>query len=106
AASNGDRLSFTFTGVTGSPGKMWIKNPDGTVLVPTQTLTGSGAMVEPIVVDQTGNYHVFLNPVNEATGSVPVHAYTVPPDIVHDVSVGGTPDTVPFTIPGQNAKIR
>ena len=30
-----------------SLGKMWIKNPDGTVLVPTQTLTGGGVMVEP-----------------------------------------------------------
>ena len=40
SASNGDRLSFTFTGVANSPGKMWIKNPDGTVLVPTQTLSG------------------------------------------------------------------
>jgi len=106
AAANGDRLSFTFTGVTGSPGRMWIKNPDGTVLVPTQTLTGSGAMVEPIVVDQTGDYHVFVNPQTDATGSVAVHAYTVPPDIVDDVAVDGTPDTVPFTIPGQNAKIR
>jgi len=106
AAANGDRLSFTFTGVTGSPGKMWIKNPDGTVLVPTQTLTGSGAMVEPIVVDQTGEYHVFVNPQTDATGSVAVHAYTVPPDMVDDVAVDGSPNPVSFTIPGQNAKLR
>ena len=33
-----------------------------------------------------------------------MRAYTVPPDIVHDVAVDGTPDTVPFTIPGQNAQ--
>ena len=68
SASNGDRLSFTFTGVASSPGKMWIKNPDGTVLVPTQTLSGGGAMVEPIVVGQTGDYHVFLNPQTDTTG--------------------------------------
>ena len=47
---------------------MWIKNPDGTVLVPTQTLSGSGTMVEPIVVGQTGDYHVFLNPQTDTTG--------------------------------------
>ena len=85
---------------------MWIKNPDGTGLVPTQTLSGGGAMVEPIVVGQTGVCHVFVNPQADATGSVTVRAYTVPSDIVHDVAVDGKPDTVPFTIPGQNAKIR
>ena len=71
SASNGDRLSFTFTGVSDAPGKMWIKNPDGTVLVPTQTLSGSGAMVEPVVVDQTGDYHVFLNPQADAPARSP-----------------------------------
>jgi hypothetical protein len=106
SASNGDRLSFTFTGVSGAPGKMWIKNPDGTVLVPTQTLSGSGAMVEPVVVDQTGDYHVFVNPTTESTGSVTVRAYTVPPDMVHDVAADGTPDAMAFTIPGQNGKVR
>ncbi len=106
AASDGDKLSFTFTGVTGAVGKMWIKNPDGTVLVPSQTLSGSGAMVEPIVVDQTGNYHVFLNPTTDNTGSVTVRAYTVPPDMVHDVAVDGTPDSMVFSIPGQNGKLR
>ena len=93
-------------GRRGSPGKMWIKNPDGTVLVPTQTLSGGGTMVEPIVVGQTGNYHVFLNPQTDATGSVTVRAYTVPPDMVHDVAVDGTPDSMVFSIPGQNGKIR
>ena len=63
-------------------------------------------MVEPIVVGQTGHYHVFLNPDHVNTGSVTVHAYTVPPDMVDDVAVDGTPDAVPFTIPGQNAKLR
>ena len=106
SASNGDRLSFTFTGVANSPGKMWIKNPDGTVLVPSQALTGSGIMVEPVVVDQTGTYHIFLNPDTFNTGSVTVRAYTVPPDMVHDVSVDGTPDSMVFSIPGQNGKIR
>jgi hypothetical protein len=106
SAASGDRLSFTFTGVGGSPGKMWIKNPDGTVLVPTQTLSGSGAMVEPVVVDQTGDYHVFVNPVNDSTGSVTVRAYTVPPDMVSDVAADGSANPVSFTIPGQNAKLR
>jgi len=106
AAASGDRLSFTFTGVTGSVGKMWIKNPDGTVLVPSQTVSGSGIMVEPVVVGQTGDYHVFLNPTADNTGSVTVRAYTVPPDMVHDVAVDGTPDSMVFTIPGQNGKIR
>ena len=63
-------------------------------------------MVEPIVVGQTGDYHVFLNPHADATGSVTVRAYTVPADIVHDVAVDGTPDPCVFTIPGQNGKIR
>jgi hypothetical protein len=106
AASNGDRLSFTFTGVTVPAGKMWIKNPDGTVLVPSQALSGSGIMVEPVVVGQTGDYHIFLNPDTFNTGSVTVRAYTVPLDMVHDVAVDGTPDTMTFAIPGQNGKIR
>ncbi len=106
SASSGDNLSFTFTGVGGAPGKMWIKNPDGTVLVPTQTVSGSGIMVEPLVVGQTGDYRVFLNPTADATGSVTVRAYTVPADIVHDVAVDGTPDSMVFTIPGQNGKFR
>jgi hypothetical protein len=106
SASSGDNLSFTFTGVGGAPGKMWIKNPDGTVLVPTQTLTGAGIMVEPLVVGQTGDYRVSLNPTADAIGSVTVRAYTVPADIVHDVAVDGTPDSMVFTIPGRNGKVR
>jgi hypothetical protein len=106
SATNGDKLSFTFTGITVPAGKMWIKNPDGTVLVASQSLSGSGIMVEPIVVTQTGDYHVFLNPDTFTTGSVTVRAYTVPPDMVHDVAVDGTPDSMVFAIPGQNGKIR
>ncbi len=106
SAASGDRLSFTFTGVSGSPSKMWIKNPDGTVLVPTDTLLGSGAMVEPVVVGQAGEYHAFLNPATDTTGSVTVRAYTVPPDMVDDVAADGSSNPVSFTIPGQNAKLR
>jgi len=106
SATNGDRLSFTFTGVSGAPGKMWIKNPDGTVLVPTQTLSGSGAMVEPIVVGQTGDYRVFVNPATDNTGAVTVRAYTVPADIVTDVAANATPNPMVFAIPGQNGKFR
>jgi hypothetical protein len=106
SATNGDKLSFTFTGITVPAGKMWIKNPDGTVLVASQSLSGSGIMVEPIVVTQTGDYHIFLNPATFTTGSVTGRAYTVPPDMVHDVAVDGTPDSMVFAIPGQNGKIR
>jgi hypothetical protein len=106
SATNGDRLSFTFTGVSGTPGKMWIKNPDGTVLVPTQTLSGSGAMVEPVVVGQTGDYHVFVNPATDNTGAVTVRAYTVPGDMVVDVAADGTPNPMIFGIPGQNGRFR
>jgi len=106
SATNGDRLSFTFTGVSGAPGKMWIKNPDGTVLVPTQTLSGNGAMVEPIVVGQTGDYHVFINPATDNTGAVTVRAYTVPPDQVDDVAADGTPNPMVFAVPGQNGRFR
>jgi hypothetical protein len=104
--SNGDRVSFTFTGITVPAGKMWVKNPDGTVLVPSQSLAGSGIMIEPLVLGQNGVYHIFLNPDTFNTGAVTVHAYTVPPDIVADVAADGTPDSVPFTIPGQNARLR
>jgi hypothetical protein len=106
AGSSGDRVSFTFTGITVPVGKMWIKNPDGTVLVPTQSLAGGGIMVEPLVLGQTGAYHIFLNPDTVNTGSVTVRAYTVPPDMVHDVAADGTPDSMAFTIPGQNGKLR
>ncbi|HSD03957.1 MAG TPA: hypothetical protein VLB81_16390 [Gaiellales bacterium] len=106
SATNGDRLSFTFTGVTGAPGKMWIKNPDGTVLVPTQTLSGNGAMVEPIVVDQTGDYHIFVNPATDNTGTVTVRAYTVPDDQVVDVAADGAPHPMVFAVPGQNGRFR
>jgi hypothetical protein len=63
-------------------------------------------MVEPIAVTQTGDYHIFLNPDTFNTGSVTVRAYTVPPDMVHDVAVDGTPDSMVFAIPGQNGKVR
>jgi hypothetical protein len=106
SASSGDKLSFTFTGITVPTGKMWIKNPDGTVLAPSRALSGNGIMVEPVVVGQTGDYHVFLNPDTYNTGSVTVRAYTVPPDMVHDVAVDGTPDSMVFAIPGQNGKLR
>src|SRR5204862_8136377 len=80
AGSNGDGVWFTFTGITVPAGKMWIKNPDGTVLVPARPLLGSGIMVEPLVLGQDGDYHIFLNPDTFNTGSVTVRAYTVPPD--------------------------
>ena len=35
-----------------------------------------------------------------------MRAYTVPPDMVHDVAVDGNPDSMVFSIPGQNGKIR
>ena len=78
-----------------------IKSPDGTTLSSAVSFS-SGGFVEPKTLPQSGTYTVLVDPAANATGSVTLQLYDVPPDVTAPI-VPGSPVTVTVTAPGQNA---
>jgi hypothetical protein len=104
----GDRVSLLGTnGMAGQVGFLCdvgvsIKKPDGTELVPSTCMEGSG-FIDLTVLPSTGTYTIVIDPNSYATGSLTLTLYSVPADVSGTLTVGGSSIGLTTSTPGQNA---
>ncbi len=65
---------------------------------------GSNLFLDALTINQSGNYFLFLDPINQEVGSASVALYTVS-DVNTTVDILNDPVTVTTTVPGQNANL-
>jgi hypothetical protein len=103
AGTGGQRVSLK-VGPTCCSLSVSIQKPDGTNLVAPTAIGGSGGFIDTKTLPVTGTYTIVVSPVADATGSVTLTLYNVPPNPLASIIAGGAPVTVATTVPGQNAK--
>ena len=100
------RISLKISGVSMTGGNGFvdirIKNPDGSWLTNTTTVTSSGGFVDTRVLPVTGTYTILVDPQGTNIGSVTLTLYDVPADITGPIVAGGSAVTVTTNTPGQN----
>jgi hypothetical protein len=96
----GHRVSLRMDPVTVSSGSVTVLNPDSTVLSGPQAFATAPTFIDPLDLEQTGTYTVFLNPKVKNVGSVTLTGYDVPADTSAALTLG-TPATGTTTVPGQ-----
>jgi len=96
----GHRVSLYMNPVTVSSGNVTVLNPDSSVLSGPQAFATAPTFVDPLDLEQTGTYTVFLNPKGKNVGSVTLTGYDVPADTSAALTLG-TPATGTTTIAGQ-----
>jgi Bacterial Ig-like domain/Chitobiase/beta-hexosaminidase C-terminal domain len=101
--TNGQRISLKL-GPTCCSLSVSIQKPDGTNLVAPTAIGSSGGFIDTKTLPATGVYTIVVSPVADATGSVTVTLYDVPPNALASITPGGAPVTLTTTVPGQNAK--
>ncbi|MGE5690781.1 MAG: S8 family serine peptidase [Pseudomonadota bacterium] len=100
------RVSVKVSSVTMSGARVWLQAPDGSTLVQPLYVGTAGGLLEPLTLPATGRYTVAVDPATDATGSVTLTVYLVPPDATASATVGGASVRVTTTAPGQNARVR
>ncbi|SMF56451.1 hypothetical protein, partial [Pseudogulbenkiania subflava] len=66
---------------------------------------GSGNLTDLLILPAAGTYTIVLNPEGAATGSMTLQLFSVPPDAMGTITVGGPPVTMTTTSPVQNASL-
>jgi hypothetical protein len=113
AGTNGQRIFVNLTNVTlGSSGccsaKLKITRPDGTSLQTTKSFGTDGTWVDTKQLTQNGTYKLWIDPIDEATGSLDVTLYVVPADAAATspaLTANGVSSSVTTTTPGQSGKV-
>jgi YD repeat-containing protein len=105
----GQRVSFLAANAALSNGNQQLAvsllRPNGAALVSgVELFSGGRYFSEAVTLPQTGVYTVLLDPLAEATGSVTLTLYDVPPDVSGSITPGGPAVTAANTAPGQNAR--
>ena len=103
--SAGQRVSLKVGPSTMSQAFVGIAKPDGTTLVNNATFTTSGTFVDTRTLPVAGTYTITVDPYVAATGSATLTLYDVPADLIGSASIGGSPLSVSFSTPGQNARM-
>jgi YD repeat-containing protein len=80
-----------------------ILKPDGTTLRAQDFIGGGGGFVDAFTLPDTGTYTLVVDPDRENTGNITATLYNVV-DITGPIT-SGTPRTLNFTAPGQNANL-
>jgi RHS repeat-associated protein len=78
-----------------------ILRPDGNTLKAQDFTGGGGGFVDAVTLPDTGSYTLVVDPDRELTGNITATLYDVV-DITGSITPG-TPRTLNFTTPGQNA---
>ncbi len=78
-----------------------VRNPDGSTLESQQAW---GWFFDPIVLPTTGTYTIYIDPYSQNTGPGTVAVYSVPPDSMGTIVVGGPAVAVPLA-PGQKGTL-
>ena len=106
----GQRISLRLTNVTIGTSvccsvRVSIRNPDGTNLVAPTSFGTSGGFIDVKTLAATGQYTIFVDPQDSATGSITLTLIDVPADVTDTITPGGPPVTVTTTVAGQNALV-
>jgi YD repeat-containing protein len=105
----GQRISLGGTnGMSGQIGlacdvNATILNPNGTVLSGPACMEQTG-FIEPLSLPTSGTYSIVVDPVQYAVGSLTLALYTVS-DQSGTIVIGGPPQTIAISVPGQNAAL-
>jgi Chitobiase/beta-hexosaminidase C-terminal domain/Bacterial Ig-like domain len=118
----GQNAKATFTGVNGrgvalkldgvtmgtsatSSLQLSIVKPDGTNLVAPTLFGRSGGFIDTKNLPANGTYSIVVNPQADATGSVTLTLYDVPPQLTGTITPGGAPVSLNFAAPYQNGRV-
>ncbi|WP_143477824.1 Ig-like domain-containing protein, partial [Pseudogulbenkiania subflava] len=81
-----------------------LTRPDGSTVY--SGCMGVGSLIDPPpILPYSGTYTLFINPVNNQTGSMTFVLPSVPSDVTGTITVDGPPVTVTTTVAGQNANL-
>jgi subtilisin family serine protease len=106
----GQRIAIEETGVTIGTSKCCSTNvsilkPDGTSLASPTIVGTSGGFIDAKTLPASGVYTILVDPQSNATGSMTLTLYDVPPDAVAAITPAGPSVTVTTDTPGQNARL-
>jgi YD repeat-containing protein len=105
----GQRISLKMSGVTLTGGNgyvdVYIKKPDGTILVSSAYISSGGAFIDVQTLAVAGTYTILVDPQGTNIGSVTLTLYDVPPDTTGPITPDGPAVTVTNTVPGQNEQL-
>jgi hypothetical protein len=103
--SAGNRVAVDVSGNSFDSVKIAVKKPDGTFLIPANTISLADGFLDTKVLQVSGTYRVTVDPVDNATGSVTLTRYSVPADASSSVTIDGSPQAISTSVPGQNAAL-
>jgi RHS repeat-associated protein len=96
----GQRMSLVLGGSIGQGYYVWIRNPDGSLLVGSSCC--STTWIDTVAFLMAGTYTVVVDAAGTGTGSLSLTPYDVPADARSSITPGGSPVTLNATVPGQN----
>jgi len=99
----GQRISLKVGPSTMSTAYLSIAGPGGATVVSNTFVGTFDAFVDTRTLPTTGTYTIILDPQNDVTGSATVMLWDVPADASAALTVGGPPQSLATTTPGQNA---
>jgi hypothetical protein len=85
--------------------KLSIKKPDGTDLFAAALFGRSGGFIDTKTLPVAGTYTIVVDPQADATGSVTLTLFDVPPQVTGTMTVGGPSVALTFTAPYQNGRV-
>jgi hypothetical protein len=113
----GQNASYTFSGTAGqrislkvgpstmSMGYVSITGPSGVQVVSNTLFSSFESFVDARALPATGTYTLTIDPYQDATGFAMVTLYNVPADASAALTVGGPPQSISITTPGQNGRV-
>jgi hypothetical protein len=113
----GQNASYTFNGTAGNrvavdvsgnsfdSVKVGVRKPDGTFLIPAQTISLADGFLDTKSLPVSGTYRVTVDPVDNATGSVTLTRYNVPADASGSIVIDGPTQSLSTSAPGQNGAL-
>ena len=96
----GQRMSLALSGSISQGYYVWVRSPDGSILVPSSCCSTS--WIDTVAFPMAGTYTVVVDAAGVGTGSLSLTPYDVPADATSPITAGGSPVTLSATVPGQN----
>jgi hypothetical protein len=113
AGTTGQRITVELTNVTlgtneTSTGKIKITRPDGSSLQASRGFGTDGTYIDTKLLNATGTYKIWIDPVDESIGDLDLLLRIVPADAAVTsgaLTANGTNVNVTTTAPGQGARV-
>jgi subtilisin family serine protease len=101
----GERISLRIGPSTISMGYVSIAGPGGAQVVNRTLFSTFETFIDTRTLPTTGLYTLTVDPYSDTTGSATMLVSDVPPDATAALTVGGPPQTIVITTPGQNGRV-